>query len=331
MQCPSAREPRHPEMQYLDLLDHLLTCGERKIDRTGVGTLSVFGAMLRFDLAGGVMPLLTTKRVYWKTATKEMLWFLTGSTNIQPLVRANCPIWTDWPLDKYRKATGTEISQAEFESRIASDDAFAAQWGELGPVYGKQWRRWLGPDGREHDQIATLIETLRNNPSSRRMLFHGWNVAEVDQMALPPCHLLYQFYVSEGTRGAEGLGTANPGSSGIEENENSARPRLSCLAFQRSADTLLGVAFNLWNAALLLRMIADQVDMEPGELIWVGGDTHLYLNHIEAAREQLSREPRAWPTMRILRKPESIDGYRIEDFVVEGYDPHPPIRAEVAV
>lgn len=312
---------RHPEHQYLDLMDQILAHGERKIDRTGVGTLSLFGTMLRFDLGGDVMPLLTTKRVYWKTATKEMLWFLTGGTNIQPLVQANCNIWTDWPLDKYRKATGSDISQEEFESRIASDNDFAAQWGELGPVYGKQWRRWLGPDGREHDQIATLIDTLKNNPSSRRMLFHGWNVAEVDQMALPPCHLLYQFYVSNGPRGVDG--TDGP--------ERGSRPRLNCLAFQRSADVLLGVAFNLWNAALLLRMIAHQVDMDPGELVWVGGDTHLYLNHIEASREQMSREPRDWPTMKIIRKPDSIDGYKIEDFVVEGYDPHPPIKAEVAV
>lgn len=324
------RERRHPETQYLDLLEQIFSDGERKIDRTGVGTLSIFGAMLRFNLADDVMPLLTTKRVYWKTATREMLWFLTGGTNIQPLVREKCSIWTDWPLDKYRKATGSDISQEDFESRILSDDEFAAKWGELGPVYGKQWRRWLGPDGREHDQIATLIETLKRNPSSRRMLFHGWNVAEVDDMALPPCHLLYQFHVSEGSRGLPSQDSATK-DSGANPEGAQPRRRLNLMCYQRSADVLLGVAFNLWNAAILLRMIAQQVDMDPGELIWVGGDTHLYLNHVEAAHEQLSREPRAWPKMRILRKPDSIDGYRIEDFVVEEYDPHPAIKADVAV
>ncbi|NTF17393.1 thymidylate synthase [Agrobacterium rubi] len=330
MNPSQAGERKHPEMQYLDLLQHVLSNGERKIDRTKVGTLSVFGATVRFDLSGDVMPILTTKRIYWKTAAKEMLWFLTGGTNIQPLVRANCGIWTDWPLKKYREETGEEISQEDFEARIAGDDDFASVWGELGPVYGKQWRRWLGPDGREHDQIADLIETLRNNPSSRRMLFHGWNVGELEEMALPPCHLLYQFYVSDGgERGIDGLD--------IESFRNGAdassdRPkRLSCLIFQRSCDLGLGVGWNFFNAALLTRMLAQQTGMEPGELIWVGGDTHLYLNHIEMAQEQISREPRPWPTMKILRKPESIDGYRIEDFVVEGYDPHPAIKADVAV
>jgi thymidylate synthase len=321
---------RHPETQYLDLLRHVLDHGERKIDRTGVGTLSVFGTMVRFDLAGDVMPILTTKRIYWKTAAKEMLWFLTGGTNIQPLVRANCNIWTDWPLKKYRATSGEAITQEAFEARVANDDAFAAEWGNLGPVYGKQWRRWLGPDGREHDQIADLVKTLKNNPSSRRMLFHGWNVGELDEMALPPCHLLYQFYVSEGgERGAQGLDVESFKASG--GTPQGGRKRLSCLLLQRSCDLGLGVGWNFFNAALLTRMLAQQTDMDPGELVWVGGDTHLYFNHIDMAREQISRDPRPWPTMKILRKPDSIDGYRIEDFSVEGYDPHPPIKAEVAV
>ncbi|HEY0145207.1 MAG TPA: thymidylate synthase, partial [Methylovirgula sp.] len=191
---------RHPETQYLDLLEQILEHGDRRVDRTGVGTLSIFGALTRFSLADGTVPILTTKRVYWKTAVKEMLWFLTGGTNIQPLLKNNVHIWTDWPLDRYRKETGGAISQSEFEQKIIDNDVFAARWGGLGPVYGKQWRRWLGPDGKEHDQIAALIKTIKTNPSSRRMLFHAWNVAEIDQMSLPPCHLIYQFYCTQDGR-----------------------------------------------------------------------------------------------------------------------------------
>ncbi|SNT11878.1 thymidylate synthase [[Luteovulum] sphaeroides subsp. megalophilum] len=296
----------HPEQQYLDLLAQTLERGDRRVDRTGVGTLSLFGAMLRFDLSGGQVPILTTKRVYWKTAVKEMLWFLTGGTNIRPLLQENVRIWSDWPLAAYRRESGEEISQAAFEQRILEDEAFAARWGELGPVYGKQWRRWLGPDGREHDQIAALIETLRTNPSSRRMLFHAWNVAEVGQMALPPCHMVYQYHVT---------------SDG----------RLNALLYQRSVDLLLGAPFNFVGAAALQLMIAQQAGLVPGDLVWVGGDTHLYLNHLDQAREQTGRAPRDWPRMRLLRQADSIDDYRIEDFAVEGYDPHPAIAAEVAV
>ncbi|AZB63246.1 thymidylate synthase [Cereibacter sphaeroides] len=296
----------HPEQQYLDLLAQTLERGDRRVDRTGVGTLSLFGAMLRFDLSGGQVPILTTKRVYWKTAVKEMLWFLTGGTNIRPLLQENVRIWSDWPLAAYRRESGEEISQAAFEQRILEDEAFAARWGELGPVYGRQWRRWLGPDGREHDQIAALIETLRTNPSSRRMLFHAWNVAEVGQMALPPCHMVYQYHVT---------------SDG----------RLNALLYQRSVDLLLGAPFNFVGAAALQLMIAQQAGLVPGDLVWVGGDTHLYLNHLDQAREQTGRAPRDWPRMRLLRRADSIDDYRIEDFAVEGYDPHPAIAAEVAV
>ncbi len=297
---------RHPEAQYLDLLEQVLEHGDRRVDRTGVGTLSIFGAMTRFNLADGTVPILTTKRVYWKTSVKEMLWFLTGGTNIQPLLKNNVHIWTDWPLDRYRKETGGTISQSEFEQKILDSDAFAARWGELGPVYGKQWRRWLGPDGKEHDQIATLIKTIKTTPSSRRMLFHAWNVAEIDQMSLPPCHMIYQFYCTQDGR-------------------------LSCLLFQRSGDLLLGVPFNWTGGAALLLMIAQQTGLTPGEFIWVGGDVHLYLNHIEQARIQLQRTPRQWPKMRLLRKPDSIDDYRIEDFEVDDYDPHAAIKADVAV
>jgi thymidylate synthase len=297
---------RHPEHQYLDLLSQVLEKGDERIDRTGVGTRSIFGAMVRFDLSDGTVPILTTKRVYWKTAVKEMLWFLTGGTNIQPLLRENVRIWSDWPLAAYRRETGQDISQPDFEQRIIEDDAFAARWGELGPVYGKQWRRWLGSDGREHDQIADLVKTLRENPTSRRMLFHGWNVAELGSMALPPCHMVYQYHVT---------------SDG----------RLNCLLFQRSVDLLLGAAFNYVGATALQLMLAQQAGLRPGELVWVGGDVHLYLNHLDQAREQLSRDPRPLPKMKLLRHADSIDDYRFEDFEVEGYDPHPAIKADVAV
>ncbi|MEX0956773.1 MAG: thymidylate synthase [Rhizobiaceae bacterium] len=296
---------RHPEQQYLDLMQDIMESGDRRVDRTGVGTLSLFGAMARFDLSGGRVPILTTKRVYWKTAVKEMLWFVSGGTNIRPLLENNVRIWTDWPLDKYRKATGEEISQKEFEQRVVDDAEFAARWGELGPVYGRQWRRWVGPDGQEHDQIAGLIDMLQTNPTSRRLIFHAWNVAEIDQMALPPCHMVYQFHVADG--------------------------RLSCLMFQRSADILLGVPFNFAGAVALQMMLAQQAGLEPGNFVWMGGDVHLYLNHLEQAREQLSRKPLPLPTMRLTRHAAGIDDYRIEDFEVTGYEPHAAIHADVAV
>lgn len=297
---------QHPEQQYLDLMAAVLERGDERVDRTGVGTRSLFGTMLRFDLSAGAVPILTTKRVYWKTAVKEMLWFLTGETNIQPLLKDNVRIWSDWPLDRYRRETGDQIAQAAFEARIIGDDDFARQWGDLGPVYGKQWRRWLGADGREHDQIAALVDTLRTNPASRRMLFHGWNVAELGAMALPPCHMVYQYHVSSGGR-------------------------LNCVLFQRSVDLLLGAPFNFTGAAALQLMLAQQAGLQPGELVWMAGDVHLYRNHLAQAATQLARTPRPWPTMRLLRQPASIDDYSITDFVVDGYDPHPAITADVAV
>ncbi len=296
----------HPEQQYLDLLARVLAKGDRRMDRTGVGTTSLFGELLRFDLSGGQVPILTTKRVYWKTAVKEMLWFLSGGTNIQPLLRENVRIWSDWPLARYQRETGSTVSQAEFEQRILADDAFAREWGDLGPVYGKQWRRWVDASGSEHDQIATLIDTLKINPASRRMLFHAWNVGELDRMALPPCHMVYQFHVN-------------------------SRGELNCLIFQRSCDLFLGAAFNFTGGAALVHMLAQQAGLTPGELVWVGGDVHIYLNHQEQAREQMEREPRPFPIMRLLRHPASIDDYRIEDFDVSDYAPHPPIHGDVAV
>lgn len=307
---------RHPEYQYLDLIEHLVEKGDRRIDRTGTGTLSTFGAMMRFDLSDGTFPVYTTKRVYWKTAVKEMLWFLTGQTNIQSLLRENVRIWTDWPLAAYRKATGDQISQEDFEAKILADDEFALKWGDLGPVYGKQWRKWVDAEGEEHDQIAQVIETLKTNPASRRMLFHAWNVGELDQMALHPCHMTYQFYVSEMPEA---------------DRANSAKGRLSLLVGQRSCDIGLGNPFNIAQQAALLHMVAQQVDMVPKELVWVGGDVHLYLNHVDYAQTILSRQPKPFPKLRLARRPTSIDDYKIDDFLVTDYDPHPAIDAPVAV
>lgn len=296
----------HPEQQYLDLLSDILANGDKRIDRTGVGTLAVFGRSARFDVSNGHAPILTTKRVYWKTSVKEMLWFLTGDTNIQSLLKENVRIWTDWPLARYRREIEPTISQSEFEQRIIGDDDFAAKWGSIGPSYGKQWRSWEGPDGQTYDQVAEVVRLLKESPTSRRILFHGWNVPDLSKMALPPCHLLYQYSVT---------------SDG----------RLSCVLFQRSVDVLLGLPFNWTGAYALLLMLAQQADLQPGELVWMGGDTHLYLNHLDQARLQMERSPRPWPTMRLARKAASIDDYKIEDFVVDGYDPHPPIAADVAV
>ncbi|MGO8661531.1 thymidylate synthase [Rhizobium ruizarguesonis] len=316
---------RHPEYQYLDIVEHVLNKGDRRIDRTGVGTLAMFGAMMRFNMSDGTFPVYTTKRVFWKTAVKEMLWFLKGETNIRSLLQENVKIWTDWPLDKYRKATGERISQEDFEARILDDEAFAEEWGDLGPVYGKQWRRWLGPDGKEYDQIASVIETLRTNPTSRRMLFHAWNVADLSSMALNPCHNFYQFFASE---------MPADGRTGDVLDAATARApkgKLSLMVGTRSNDLGLGNPFNVCQQAALLAMVAQQVDMVPNELVWVGGDVHLYLNHIDLARTILTREPRPFPKLRLTRRPDSIEGYRIEDFEVTGYDPHPAIDAPVAV
>ena len=305
---------RHPEWQYLDLMREIWESGSERRDRTGVGTRSVFGTMLRFDLADGRMPLLTTKRVYWKTATREMLWFLTGDTNIRELCKQNVQIWTDWPLDKYRRETGDDISRENFSARIVEDEAFAERWGELGPVYGKQWVDWptyqYQPDGSYKkgagiNQVTEVVNSLRNDPGSRRHIIEGWNVAQLDRMALPPCHKTYQFHVGDG--------------------------RLNCVLYQRSCDVALGLPFNLWSAALLQRMMAQQTTLEPGELVWMGGDTHLYLNHGELVEEQLKREPAGQPRMTIARKPGTIFDYTIDDFVVENYSPQSALKAPIAV
>lgn len=281
------------------------------MDRTGTGTLAMFGSMMRFDMSDGSFPVYTTKRVYWKTAVKEMLWFLSGQTNIRTLLQENVRIWSDWPLAKYRKATGTSLSQEEFETKILLDEDFANEWGDLGPVYGKQWRRWRAADGTEYDQLAEVIELLRKDPASRRMLFHAWNVPELKQMALSPCHMTYQFFAS----GIDGAAPA----------------RLSLMVTQRSSDMGLGNPFNVAQQAALLAMVAQQVDMLPGDLIWTGGDVHLYLDHIHLAETIISRQPKPFPKLELARKPDSIDDYKISDFIVTGYDPHPAIEAPVAV
>ena len=305
----------HWEWQYLALMRRIWEQGVERADRTGVGTRSVFGAELRFDLADGAMPLLSTKRVYWKTATREFLWFLTGETNIRPLCAQGVEIWTDWPLDRYRRETGDGITRSDFSHRIVEDAAFALQWGDLGPVYGKQWVDWpvYEPvDGELFrrraqgvNQVAQVAESLRNNPGSRRHIVEGWNVAELDAMALPPCHKSYQFHVAGG--------------------------RLSGLLYQRSCDVALGLPFNLWGAALFIRLLAQQCDLEPGELVWMGGDVHLYRNHAALVEEQLSRVPSGQARLDILRRPASIFDYRIEDFAVNGYAPQAHIPAPVAV
>ena len=306
---------RHWEWQYLDLMRRIWEQGDERVDRTGIGTRALFGADLRFDLADGAMPLLTTKRVFWKTATRELLWFLTGETNIRPLCAQGVEIWTDWPLDRFRRETGEAISRADFSKRIVEDAEFALKWGDLGPVYGKQWVDWPvyepAGDGTFHkraqgvNQVAQVVESLRTNPGSRRHIVEGWNVAELDRMALPPCHKSYQFHVAEG--------------------------RLSGLLYQRSCDLGLGFAFNMWSLALLTRMLAQQCDLEPGEAVWMGGDVHLYRNHAALVEEQLRRIPSGSARLAIGRRPASMFDYRIEDFEVTGYEPQAHIPAPVAV
>jgi thymidylate synthase len=306
---------RHYEWQYLDLMRRVWTDGDERKDRTGVGTRSLFGEQLRFDLSDGRIPLLTTKRVYWKAAAREMLWFLSGDTNIRALVEQGVHIWTDWPLDAYRQATGEAIDRDDFEARIIADADFAARWGDLGPIYGKQWVDWptyaplgdgLFRQGPGINQVAALVHSLRHNPGSRRHLFTGWNVAELAGMALPPCHMTYQFHVR-----ADG--------------------GLSCMLFQRSCDVALGLPFNLFGAAMLTHMLAQQCDLHAHDLIWSGGDTHLYLNHAALVQQQLQRTPSGDPRLRLNRRPASMFDFTIDDFAVEAYAPQQHIVAPVAV
>jgi thymidylate synthase len=261
---------------YLELMRHVRDHGARKADRTGTGTLSVFGQQLRFDLAAG-FPIVTTKRVHFKSVAEELLWFLRGETNVRSLQEKGVTIWDEW----------------------ADAD------GELGPVYGRQWRAWATADGRHVDQIARVIEQLRDDPDSRRLIVSAWNVGELERMALAPCHAFFQFYVAE--------------------------RRLSCQVYQRSCDVFLGVPFNIASYALLTHILAQQADLAVGDLIWTGGDCHLYLNHLEQADTQLARTPQPLPTLALLRRPADVAGYRFEDFQLIGYEPLAAIRAPVAV
>ncbi|WP_313076397.1 thymidylate synthase [Melaminivora sp.] len=262
--------------QYEDFMRHVFEHGAPKGDRTGTGTRSVFGHQMRFDLSEG-FPLVTTKRVHWKSVALELLWFLRGSSNARWLQERGVSIWDEW----------------------------ADESGELGPIYGVQWRSWPTPGGGHIDQIAQVIDTLRSNPDSRRILVSAWNVAELDQMALMPCHALFQFYVAGG--------------------------RLSCQLYQRSADIFLGVPFNIASYALLTHMVAQQCDLEVGDFIWVGGDCHIYSNHFEQVQTQLARAPHPFPELRILQRPKSLFDYEFEDFEIVGYEHHPAIKAPVAV
>ena len=262
--------------QYLDLLQEIMDHGVVKHDRTGVGTKSIFGHQMRFDLSEG-FPLLTTKKVHLKSIIYELLWFISGDTNVKYLQDHKVTIWDEW----------------------------ADENGDLGPVYGHQWRSWPAPDGRSIDQLSQVVDQIRRNPDSRRMIVSAWNPGEVDRMALPPCHCLFQFYVAEG--------------------------RLSCQLYQRSADTFLGVPFNIASYALLTMMIAQVCGLQPGEFIHTTGDTHIYLNHFDHVREQLSRTPRPLPKMRLNPDVKSIFDFDYEDFTLEGYDPWPAIKAPVAV
>ena len=269
--------------QYEDFMRHVDTHGVFKADRTGTGTKSVFGYQMRFDLNEG-FPLVTTKKVHLKSIVHELLWFLQGSSDNNWLKERGVTIWDEW----------------------------AREDGDLGPVYGVQWRSWPTPDGGHIDQIADVIKTLKTNPDSRRIIVSAWNVADLSKMALMPCHAFFQFYVAP---------AAEPGGRG----------RLSCQLYQRSADIFLGVPFNIASYALLTHMVAQQCDLDVGDFVWTGGDCHIYSNHAEQVALQLSREPRPYPTLRILRKPDSIFDYQYDDFAFDGYDPHPAIKAPVAV
>lgn len=262
--------------QYKDFLSAILAQGTKKVDRTGIGTLSIFGYQMRFNLAQG-FPLVTTKKLHTKSIIHELLWFLSGDTNVRYLQEHGVRIWNEW----------------------------ADEQGNLGPVYGKQWRAWQAPDGRIIDQISQLIDQIKATPDSRRLIVSAWNVGELNKMALPPCHLLFQFYVANNT--------------------------LSCMLTQRSADAFLGVPFNIASYALLIHMIAQQCNLEAGELVWGGGDCHIYANHLDQVTEQLTRQPFALPTLVIKRKPASIFEYQYDDFEIENYQAHPHIKGSVAV
>ncbi|QCR32374.1 thymidylate synthase [Lysinibacillus sp. SGAir0095] len=317
---------QHPDSSYLNLVQHILENGVKKEDRTGTGTISIFGHQMRFDLSKG-FPLLTTKRVPFKLVASELLWFIKGDTNIRYLLENNNHIWDEWAFKKWVESnqyTGPDmknfglraVQDAEFATLLAeqmdifnekvlNDDEFAKQFGDLGPVYGKQWRSWPTPNGESLDQLKKVINQIKNNPDSRRLIVTAWNPSEVDDMALPPCHAFFQFYVAEG--------------------------KLSCQLYQRSADVFLGVPFNIASYALLTHLIAHECGLEVGEFVHSFGDAHIYLNHTDQVNEQLSRNPKDLPTVKINTDKASIFDMELEDITLENYNPHPSIKAPIAV
>lgn len=299
------------EKAYLDLLREILKTGRFKDDRTKTGTKSVFGRQIRFDLSKG-FPLLTTKKVFLRGIIHELLWFLKGDGNIKYLVDNDVHIWDEWPYKYYKqRAKGKEqkvLTKVEFIEKIKTDSKFAKKWGELGPVYGVQWRHWKSPDGQEVDQIKNVITQIKKNPYDRRLIVSAWNVSDIEEMAkagLPPCHSLFQFYVLDG--------------------------KLSCQLYQRSADMFLGVPFNIASYALLTMMVAQVCDLKAGDFVHTFGDAHIYSNHIDQVKEQLGRKPRKLPVMKINPHIKDIFKFKFEDFTLENYNPYPTIKAPVAV
>lgn len=290
--------------QYLDFLKHILEHGKKKSDRTGTGTISTFGYQTRYDLSEG-FPLLTTKKVFLKGIIHELLWFIKGDTNIRYLVQNDVKIWNDWPYQKYTKSSEYKgETMEEFVEKIKNDDEFALKWGELGPVYGHEWRHFEGQDTYV-DQLAWVINEIKTNPDSRRLIVNSWHAAYIDKMALPPCHMSFQFYVNDG--------------------------KLSCQLYQRSADAFLGVPFNIASYALLTLMICKVCNLEPGEFIHTFGDCHIYLNHLEQVNLQLTRIPRKLPKLVIKRDVKNIEDFKYEDFEIVDYDPYPAIKGKVSV
>ncbi len=310
---------KHADVSYIELLEHLIKNGTIKTDRTGTGTKSILGYQMRFDLSEG-FPLLTTKKVPIKAIIHELLWFLCGDTNLKYLAENNVHIWDEWPYKAYLIKNNLPVPKSDslewkdgikdFIKKIKTDEIFAKEYGNLGPIYGYQWRNWPTPDGKHIDQLKNVIEQIKNTPDSRRMIVSAWNVADIDEMAksgLPPCHCFFQFYVADG--------------------------KLSCQLYQRSCDTFLGVPFNIASYALLVMIIAQITGLTPGEFVWTGGDVHLYLNHTDQAKLQITRKSdiRPLPIMKINPEKKNLEDFIIDDFELLNYNPHEAIKAPIAV